>query len=588
MAVMFLAVFLAVACSSSVTETVIPTRESEVVVSEAQSPATQVQTPAPSPTPMSTPTPPKTPTPEPTLRPPQPIPWISSSLMDPSAFVAPSIDQQILESDIIVVASFVSITAAVQTIPGETGVAPTYRPMQVLRFRASEYLKGTGPNEFTVEVLDDSYGIQFGGALYPGYLTREAALAKATELVSQRNTTWDDRVGVLFLEGPLTSAVTASSDSTSGNETRSSTEEDADTSPTPTNFRFVLSNQGVQSSFEYSVDTLSRTWLPATEPPSGGTRSSNGRTSETAQSTSSQYITDGTVTPPPVISLSDLRTRVGEIDTMLRAGSGIEGYSDCFYHTLIRERWFRADPDSKVSAFTFTIESGLAAGTAHLKRESGDPFPDAEINVDPYLDFWNSGPDSQYFKTLIEDEDDVASNGYSYKYTIARPLPLGAYDVNFHIWPHNEALCIARPTDETEDNGYIKYHITVTVPAGTLHEAFFDPITVGTAVKADGADGVLQPTSFTVGGTSTELTSLEWASNQVVLTLGTHVSLSGQVLDFIDLNGNVALSLFADAATANSAAGTYSWPMTSQPWENGDQLMLRIREDATPPTSPTS
>ncbi len=59
-------------------------------------------------------------------------------------------------------------------------------------------------------------------------------------------------------------------------------------------------------------------------------------------------------------------------------------------------------------------------------------------------------------------------------------------------------------------------------------------MTVGTAVKADGSNGVLKPTSFTVGSTSTEITSLEWSNNQVVLTLGTHVSLSGYVLEFID------------------------------------------------------
>ena len=90
---------------------------------------------------------------------------------------------------------------------------------------------------------------------------------------------------------------------------------------------------------------------------------------------------------------------------------------------------------------------------------------------------------------------------------------------------------------------------------------------------------MLKPTSFTVGGTATELTSLEWSSNQVVLTLGTHVSLSGHVLDFIALDGRVSLSLFTDSATVDSAAGTLTWPVETQPWQTGDRLMLRIRED---------
>ena len=66
-----------------------------------------------------------------------------------------------------------------------------------------------------------------------------------------------------------------------------------------------------------------------------------------------------------------------------------------------------------------------------------------------------------------------------------------------------------------------------------------------------------------------------------MLTLDSHVSLSGHVLEFISLDGNVSLSLLTDSATVDSTAGTYSWSMASQPWENGDQLMLRIREVGT-------
>ena len=98
----------------------------------------------------------------------------------------------------------------------------------------------------------------------------------------------------------------------------------------------------------------------------------------------------------------------------------------------------------------------------------------------------------------------------------------------------------SNPTYMTPYVVYSVWEVTVTAPAtGTLHEAFFDPVTVGTAVKADGSNGVLKPTSFTVGGTATEITSLEWSNNQVVLTLNPHVSLSGHVLDFIALDGSV-------------------------------------------------
>ena len=74
------------------------------------------------------------------------------------------------------------------------------------------------------------------------------------------------------------------------------------------------------------------------------------------------------------------------------------------------------------------------------------------------------------------------------------------------------------------------------------------------------------------------ITSLEWSNNKVVVTLDPHVSLSGYVLEFIELDGSVSLSLNAADATVDGGAGTYSWPMTSQPWEGGDKLMVRIRE----------
>ena len=152
------------------------------------------------------------------------------------------------------------------------------------------------------------------------------------------------------------------------------------------------------------------------------------------------------------------------------------------------------------------------------------------------------------------------------------PLPEGLYKVEFNYQMPYQIPCKYRP------EAIYKDEVTAVAPAGTLHGAFFDPVTVGTAVKADATNGLLSPTSFMVGGTATEITGLGWSNNEVVLTLGTHVSLSGYVLEFIELDGSVSLSLFTDSATVDSAAGTYSWSMTSQPWEGGDELMVRIRE----------
>ena len=149
--------------------------------------------------------------------------------------------------------------------------------------------------------------------------------------------------------------------------------------------------------------------------------------------------------------------------------------------------------------------------------------------------------------------------------------------------PHRYLVCNFNPTD----TNYSTSNVTVTAPAGTLHEAFFDPAAIGAAVGADATNGVLKPTAFTVGETATQITGLKWENNQAVLTLSPHASLAHHALDFIELDGSVSLTLKADDATVDATAGTHTWSVADQPWHEGDLLVLRIREDVTPPTTPT-
>ena len=118
-----------------------------------------------------------------------------------------------------------------------------------------------------------------------------------------------------------------------------------------------------------------------------------------------------------------------------------------------------------------------------------------------------------------------------------------------------------------------------------MYEAIFDPVAIGSAVGADGTNGALEPTAFTVGGVSTSLQTLKWQGGSVTLELSPAASLTGYALDFIALDGSVALSLDGGAATA--AVETLTWTVSTQPWQAGDQLMLRIRDaSADPPTTP--
>ena len=533
--------FLSVACTSRTTETSTPTA---IPTPTAAVPmATQAPPPisAPPPMPMPIPTTTPTSTPAPTIVYGSPVFQFNRP---------PTIDWQIVDSTTIVVATLQSITAGTETVPG----TPTqYIPKHILMFQASQYLKGSGPTEFTVEVADRSkdgrkYGIE------------SSALAEAIRTLTERNTEWDDHPGVLFLEGPVASAIGGDEEDTSRSAGSGTTQV------------FNLTNNDLtnQSSFEYTIDTLNRSWLPAeTSSTSGGSSDSGGvRTTETQK-----FITDGTVQPPPVVSISDLQTRINEIQAMLDAGDGSETYTNCV-NEKVKRPWWYANWNPRATPFEGTLDSGAPAGAEFDVINASAGQNDAEYgDKERYF----LGERAHLFHVQHFDDDAKPSNGYSYSFRATRPLIEGEYELRSHL--HLKAQKICNDRQGYDDPGYFTWVVTVTAPAGTLHEAFFDPVTVGTAVKADSSNGVLKPTSFTVGSTATDLTSLEWASNQVVLTLDPHVSLSGHVLDFIELDGSISLSLSATDATVDSTAGTYSWPMTSQPWENGDKLMLRIRED---------
>ena len=154
---------------------------------------------------------------------------------------------------------------------------------------------------------------------------------------------------------------------------------------------------------------------------------------------------------------------------------------------------------------------------------------------------------------------------------LARPLPAGEYRFELkESWP-NYALCNFVISNE--------WTVTAVAPEGVLHEALFDPVTDGSAVAADNSNGVLKPASFTdAGGATTTIERIEWEAETVNLKLTPHTALAGRVVDFIELDGTVSLSLIVDDATVDAANDTLSWEVASQPWQSGDELMVRIRD----------
>ena len=198
---------------------------------------------------------------------------------------------------------------------------------------------------------------------------------------------------------------------------------------------------------------------------------------------------------------------------------------------------------------------------------------------------WFEGPDN----TIVEFEDvDIEPAPrhyhnheqtvlYTRRVVTTRPLPAGQYSFTPNEWLWRDTCSIPDSA-----RNLVTVNLTVTTPADRTnidHEAFFDPVAIGTAVGADGANGVLEPSAFSLDGTTTTITSLKWEDGAVSMTLSpTSTSLADYAIDFIDTTGTTTLSLTSD----NASTTALTWTVPDAPWADGDLLMLRIQEPAPP------
>ena len=428
--------------------------------------------------------------------------------------------------------------------------------MWEFKFRVLEYLKGTSTNEITAVVLvrrrsDD---------------TKEDVNRALPTITAERDTQWDSREAIVFLKNSDVAVPDTSQQGRyfMGFRTAAATNEDGYT---------------IASRWD-------RLWLPDASAASN-TASSGGQRflleTPTGRGTSATGVSGSTRT----ISLSDMKSKIATLNAELNAGDGSDAYKECVRHTYLYKRiehhyvestgkdWGYA---SKYPKHSFA--SGLAAGSSvHEDEDGGSSLPDKRERL------WVDGGDADLFSVKFGDPIpyDWSGDGVndSIRYTrsieVARPLPEGEY--RFH---YNNRKVFFIPCD-----GYtVRYEwtVTITAPTGTLHEALFDPVTVGSAIAADATNGVLKPTAFTDdNGASATLQRIAWEAGTVKLKLSPHTGLANHVLDFIALDGKVSLSLDADEATVDAANNTLSWPVSYQPWKSGDKLMLRIHDSPVTP-----
>ena len=505
---------------------------------------------------------------EPTETPPAPSPSTASQPITVTSavpyFGEESIEERISRRDTIVRARLARTESEIITTTAE-GWSGKYYVALRFHLTVSEYLNGSGANSITALTVQ-------GGT----YDTRQEAMNAAPGIATGRVTTWDSQEAIFFLNG----------------------DDPYDT--------FSAAVQGANEYFlavgDPSQDMYSlhnrhkKLWLP-----SAGT---------TATGDAREFLL--AVPKPgvdtPTITLGELKRRITSVNADLSAGDGSDAYKDCIRNKYKGERMERVRlswPNNAGPSFEptwdGTFPSGRPAGTDVYDYDYG--FVVTDDRSEKKSKFWIDGQDAALF-TIKEgthrpvkgpDRDgdglpDTLENEkrFTYSVVLARPIPVGIYEFNHHYHYHytrDGNLACGDPSTFT-------ITARVLTPEGVMHEAFFDPVTVGTTVAADDTNGQLKPASFTgANGSSATLEAISWEagagdSGAVQIEVDPDYALAGHILDFIELDGTVSLSLDVFDATVDTVANTLTWSVSSQPWHDGDLLMLRIRE--APPSCSNS
>ena len=492
-----------------------------------------------------------------------------------------SLDEVILDSDIIARVELVSVDTSAEEFALEDGYSGTAGYLE-FRYRVLEHLKGSGPREVTIkeQVNINSHLLDLSGAMMV-----------AEWHLSDRDAGWEDREALIFIKSyPLSGASGATSDSEGLRHS----------------FSGVRGHPTyIDRSDIYNVLNHRKAWLPSSHA-AGGASGASGSSDEI------QYLTDvaseessgasGASASGDSLSFSHIKRRIATIAAHPYNNDRYRGClrAQLFFDEQARTGHYPAD------TYEMEIDSGLSKGYAVIYG-GNNSYDDSwekenwESALGTYLDpkdyygkYWARGRDAGLFMyQIVDDPDNDPTTGYTEQLVTLRPLPRGIYKFFFFAQPARWVACDYNP-EWGEEN--LEVILTVTTPAGVLHEAFFDPgdnggQTIGFDVDTD--VGVLKPAA--IEGTSASIDNLAWEHGQIQMKTSNSVKLSGHVMDFIDLQGEAFLTLSFDDAASESRPGLERrfWDMQDAPWKSGDLLMLRIRErdskkdaDAVPQKNP--
>ncbi len=458
-----------------------------------------------------------------------------------------SMEELALRSEVI---ARVRFNAAQQTIERLQYTLPdgitsdVYAAALIVTFDVLEYLKGNGGSQVRAVLVDGDWQ----------EYTEAEVRARDEDLLAFRDKQWDDREAIVFLtKAPLVPRTLQVSDLY--------------------HMAFLRAN----GEHAYTVSSKwEKAWLPDAAPPSSNGRAAGA--SGDAQRFLTNVLGGGSGASRrsngqlESMTLGELKTFIANLEAQVTAGGGSEEYRKCLIDKYYWKRSFEdwrarvaADGREYPEQFARELASGSPAGSEVYEGGNMLTLTDTSKANEPT---WSD-------VAVIKSGQDASLFNHTWPLIATTTRPLPAREYRFFWAEQNRflALCDALSDDHKTRDEVV---LTVTAPENTLHEAFFDPVTLASGVGADSSNGLLNPASFSVDGTSTSITGLKWESGSVVLSLSPYSSLSGHKLDFIELDGSVGLSLEVSSATEDTVAGTFTWPAATQPWHDGDMLMLRI------------
>ncbi len=454
-----------------------------------------------------------------------------------------SVEETIALADVIARVRLLSVTAVAEQETGQTDFIAALD----YRFQVLEYLRGNGSSEL-VAVVDD-FAETFSGS--------GSAVTRARALKDRRDTQWDGREAIIFLLDDVHLLPSTSR---------------AD--------RYWLGALSFHNPWEDYYTIASRwgkKWLPAAS--SGAAGASIGSDTQrflldAPAASSGASGASGQSGTTPTVTLSDLKVKIAANDREILAGGGSEEYKNCLYQKLKQAREAQYElariVDLGGQGYYYkrhdaALGAGLPEGTMAFTDPAYSGFP---ATPPPDVgDVQLTGRDAALFRTRWPVILDTM-----------RPLPAGEYKTYLAPRPKEYIICDGVPDLEKKRQ---ELFLTVTAPTGTLHEAFFDPTTIGTAIGSDATNGVLKPNTFTTSAnTTTTLHSIDYSGSNVRMLFSQTTDLSDKEVEFIMLDGTVGLRVPFSSATTEAVAsqGTrYSWETCSAPWAAGAKIMIRIR-----------